>query len=104
MITESQSILLAARVSREKQQPIVVRQWRLHIADERITVQIGDDRRVQSVGTHELTERRALHGQRIEQLPKSRSLYFKLGEACTLARNAEEFDVHDFALSARNRT
>ena len=67
------------------------------VADERVAVQVGRDRRMQPVCRDELAKAGNRVGQRSEQLAEGVGLDLEFGDAGALARNAEKFNVHGAA-------
>ena len=64
------------------------------IADERLAVEVGGYRRVQTIVDDQIAEARETIGQRPEELPERLRIDFDLGEAGALTRNTEELHVH----------
>jgi hypothetical protein len=86
---------LAASVRGEDENTVIPGQRRLRIADECVSVQIRCKRRVQPIFCDELTKRRALPGQCSEKLAEGLGLDFQFRDTGSLARNAQEFNIHD---------
>ena len=86
----SQPPASADRINRRSSSASGVRR----IADERVAVQVGGDRRVQPVGRDQLAQARAPRRQRSEQLAEGVGLDLEFGDAGALAGNAQKFNVH----------
>jgi hypothetical protein len=71
------------------------------IADELVAVQVGDDRRMQPIRRDQAGQCGKAARQRPQQLAEGRRVDLQFGDAGTLSRDTQEFNVHDLRAQAR---
>ena len=94
--------VLPSRVGRQNQHAVGFVESCSRIADERVAVQIGDERRVQPAGGRELGKRREASDQGGQQLAQGVRLQVQLGDA-EIHLSPKEYSLLRFLVSHAGR-
>src|SRR5688572_21107879 len=98
-IDRSSTNPLSPNVRGQNEDAVVLREGSARIGDELVAIEVCGQRWVQSLRHDQFGEARHFDGQCAEQLTQRSRLDFQRGDAGTLARNAEELNVHNWAAS-----
>src|SRR5215467_10353154 len=83
-----------AGISRQDQHAVALGEASAWIADERVSVEACENRRVETAGVDEHAERREPSLERGQQLTERLGVKLQLGHAGPFARNAQKFNLH----------